>query len=445
MGDDLETAAEYLQFHNFKSMVEWMTAEVILSRPDDPFQFLGGMLRSKVRARGGADYDPAGTSDLVRKCYSLAAQEADEHGRIRGSGAKGFGGDDDDDEFGDIDFGGSKKSSGGGGKVALSGDVARRVEGLERVLSASRRVGGSLEVGAVAAAIMEETTHLVGCARAELHMCDAQAQTLTPFEAGTGNRLASVPVGGVPGTVLQRGRVLNEKTASLLGVPILGQGGDPVAVLVAAEKSGGGAFNRADEEVRVVFAGQVAVLLGHALLCEESAQAEQQAQRLMEFLGEVCRGDLKSPRALIAAVANGGMDLVEADRCSFYLKDDGSGDLWSLSGGAEGDVQHFPLDAGILGFVATRGETINVADAAADPRFDKSHDLRSGYETKTLLCMPLADAAGNLVAVIQFLNKLGGGAFQTRDEDTIRRMAGVLGPLVATMPNGASGGDSISM
>ena len=110
MGDGLETAAEYLQFHNFKSMVEWMTAEVILSRPDDPFQFLGGLLRSKVKSRGGADYDPAGTTDLVRQCYALAAEEADEHGRIRGGGAKGFADEDDDDEFGDIDFGGSGAS-----------------------------------------------------------------------------------------------------------------------------------------------------------------------------------------------------------------------------------------------------------------------------------------------------------------------------------------------
>ena len=71
-------------------------------------------------------------------------------------GSKGFD-DDEDDEYGDIDFG---TSSGGKNKVSLSGDVARRVEGLEQVLSASRRVGDSLELGVVAASIMEETTHL---------------------------------------------------------------------------------------------------------------------------------------------------------------------------------------------------------------------------------------------------------------------------------------------
>ena len=34
---EIEGAAEYLQYHNFKSLMEWMTAEMILSRPEDPF------------------------------------------------------------------------------------------------------------------------------------------------------------------------------------------------------------------------------------------------------------------------------------------------------------------------------------------------------------------------------------------------------------------------
>lgn len=462
MGDDLETAAEYLQYHNFKSLVEWMTAEVILSRPDDPFQFLSGLLRSKVKGRGGADYDPANNTDLVRKCYALAAEEADEHGRIRGGGSKGFD-DDEDDEYGDIDFG---TSSGGKNKVSLSGDVARRVEGLEQVLSASRRVGDSLELGVVAASIMEETTHLVGCARAELHILNTQSNAFTPFEAGTGNRLQEIAVNqsGIVGAVLKKGRVLNVpdpynhadfdpagdqvsgiKTTSILGVPILGQDGKPCAILLAINKNGNGKYERGDEEVMVVFAGQVAVLLSHARLCEESAQAEQQAQRLMEFLTDVCRGDLKNTQALVSAVSSGGVELIEADRCSFYLKDNEAGDLWSLAGGSEGEIQHFPMDSGILGYVATRGETINIADAANDPRFDKSHDIRSGYNTKSILCMPIADAAGNLVAVIQFLNKIGGGPFLSRDEVTIQKAAGILGPLIAAMPNEATTEESISM
>ena len=37
---EIEGAAEYLQFHNFKSVMEWITAEMILSRPEDPFQFI---------------------------------------------------------------------------------------------------------------------------------------------------------------------------------------------------------------------------------------------------------------------------------------------------------------------------------------------------------------------------------------------------------------------
>eukprot|EP00947_MAST-08B_sp_MAST-8B-sp1_P005098 g5098.t1 len=49
--NEIEAAAEYLQKHNFKSLIEWMTAEVILSRPSDPFPFLRDLLHSKIEKR----------------------------------------------------------------------------------------------------------------------------------------------------------------------------------------------------------------------------------------------------------------------------------------------------------------------------------------------------------------------------------------------------------
>ena len=49
---EIEGAAEYLQYHNFKSLMEWMTAEMILSRPEDPFQFIK-QLQSILNLRKG--------------------------------------------------------------------------------------------------------------------------------------------------------------------------------------------------------------------------------------------------------------------------------------------------------------------------------------------------------------------------------------------------------
>ena len=47
----------------------------------------------------------------------------------------------------------------------------------------------------------------------------------------------------------------------------------------------------------------------------------------------------------------------------------------------------------------------SITDAYADDRFDPSHDERTGYKTSTILCGPIRDAEGNVVGVIQVINK----------------------------------------
>jgi hypothetical protein len=47
-----EEASEYLARTNFKSIVEWITAEAILNRPDDPVIFVKNLLEAKIDARG---------------------------------------------------------------------------------------------------------------------------------------------------------------------------------------------------------------------------------------------------------------------------------------------------------------------------------------------------------------------------------------------------------
>jgi len=48
-----EEASEYLARTNFKSIIEWVTAEAVLHRPDDPVSFVRNILEAKVDARGG--------------------------------------------------------------------------------------------------------------------------------------------------------------------------------------------------------------------------------------------------------------------------------------------------------------------------------------------------------------------------------------------------------
>ncbi len=84
------------------------------------------------------------------------------------------------------------------------------------------------------------------------------------------------------------------------------------------------------------------------------------------------------------------------------------------------------VDAGVAGHAARHGEIVNLADAYASPLFNPEIDQRTGYRTRSLLCVPLRDDQGRVFAVAQVLNKRDAGAFS--DED-VQRFESCLQPL----------------
>ena len=70
-------------------------------------------------------------------------------------------------------------------------------------------------------------------------------------------------------------------------------------------------------------------------------------------------------------------------------------------------IFRFPVGTGIAGFVAETGETLNVHDVYKDPRFNASIDQQTGYNTKSILCMPIC-IRGQVIGVIQMINKNSG-------------------------------------
>jgi adenylate cyclase len=78
-----------------------------------------------------------------------------------------------------------------------------------------------------------------------------------------------------------------------------------------------------------------------------------------------------------------------------------------------------PADRGIAGYVASTGQTLNIPNAYEDPRFDPSVDQRTGYQTRTILCMPIFNSEEALIGVTQLINK-NQGCFNASDEEFMR-------------------------
>ncbi|AFY30883.1 adenylate/guanylate cyclase domain-containing protein [Calothrix sp. PCC 7507] len=105
-------------------------------------------------------------------------------------------------------------------------------------------------------------------------------------------------------------------------------------------------------------------------------------------------------------------ELLGADRTTIFLLDEDKQELWSILAEGEGDRSleiRIPADKGIAGEVATFKQVINIPyDFYQDERsiFAQAQEKITGYRTYTMLALPLLNEQGELVAVVQLLNKL---------------------------------------
>lgn len=131
---------------------------------------------------------------------------------------------------------------------------------------------------------------------------------------------------------------------------------------------------------------------------------------------------------LLNLIIQRSTEVIRADRSSLFLIDRDSGECWSkIAQGAEIAEIRFPIGVGIAGDVAKTGVAANIQDAYDDPRFNPDFDKQTGYRTKSVLCLPLHDIDGEVVGVIQVLNKEGGQAFSDYDQHLLSMLAAQAG------------------
>jgi signal transduction protein with GAF and PtsI domain len=91
-----------------------------------------------------------------------------------------------------------------------------------------------------------------------------------------------------------------------------------------------------------------------------------------------------------------------------------------------------PPGRGIAGFVFSSGQPVAVADAAQEETFYAEVDRATGYSTQILLATPLR-AAGEMVGVLEFVNRLGEPPYQPfspEEMDQAAHFADAIGTLV---------------
>jgi hypothetical protein len=84
--------------------------------------------------------------------------------------------------------------------------------------------------------------------------------------------------------------------------------------------------------------------------------------------------------------------------------------------------ERIKIGEGIAGWVARTGEPLIIQNAGEDPRFLEHVDLRTGFETRSILCAPIV-YKGELSGVVEVLNKNDESGFDGHDLEMLTIIA----------------------
>jgi K+-sensing histidine kinase KdpD len=144
----------------------------------------------------------------------------------------------------------------------------------------------------------------------------------------------------------------------------------------------------------------------------------------MQQIGKTLSSVLDRDRLLVL-IMDEVTRLMGAERGTLYIVENEKGELWSkIAQKAEIKEIRLKIGVGIAGHVAKTGDVINIKDAYNDKRFDPTTDKKTGYKTRSILCMPIREPVkkkgqdGEIIGVLQILNKRD-GVFTEEDEDLL--------------------------
>ncbi len=156
-------------------------------------------------------------------------------------------------------------------------------------------------------------------------------------------------------------------------------------------------------------------------ILNKSREAERALKSYQSFLNLSELFDLRiTIEELLVKNVTMASKIMEAERATLFLVDEAAGQLWSRVAEGSGVREiRIPIDSGIAGWVAQNKTILNIEDAYNDDRFNPDVDKKTGYRTRSILCGPVINLQGELLGVVQIINKKI-AQFSEQDEKVFR-------------------------
>ena len=134
---------------------------------------------------------------------------------------------------------------------------------------------------------------------------------------------------------------------------------------------------------------------------------------------------------LLTALVDSVVREADAERGTLYLVDGLTGELCSrVAHLPEMEEIRLPPGQGVAGHVASNGAPLLLQDVGEDDHFFPGIDDQTGYQTRSMVTVPVLDGDGAVRGVLQVLNRRE-GRFSEADVSLLEQMAGQVNEALA--------------
>lgn len=163
---------------------------------------------------------------------------------------------------------------------------------------------------------------------------------------------------------------------------------------------------------------------------DELARCRQQIEELTNLLevSKIINSTLSLDEVLRVAMES-TRKVMKAEASTLFIINKYSGNLVARvalgeKGEEIGEIQ-VPRGIGIAGWVAEKGEPLLVPDVEKDPRFYKGIDEKTGFKTRSILCVPLK-VKEETIGVLEAINKCDGSSFKEEEIEFFNTFANLV-------------------
>ena len=291
---------------------------------------------------------------------------------------------------------------------------------LQQLLEIEQRLSQELDLDRLVPLAMTETTRYMGADRSSLFLFDWKSMELSAkFAEGISQATINIPLRmGIVGTAIlnrqtynisnayehpyfnpELDQVLNFRTESILVAPVLDDTGRALGGIQLLNRDTG------------------------RFSADDQARAEAAAAGLAARMADL---DATAARALTEELHRH----IGCDRVTVFRLDASGGRLVSVyAEGVDHERIELGMNLGIAGLVAVTGQDMIVNDAQRDPRIDRQFDATTGYVTLDMMCLPVRARRGEVIGVVQVINKRE-GRFAQSDLEVMRSLVAVFAVFI---------------